>query len=82
MRNIALSVMARKGSGDGTAAKSLSVPPADLTAGHLWIHDDGELFWWLSHGIDSADGGQAMPGFSGVLDEDQRWGGDRLYSRA
>ncbi len=62
-----------EGSGDGTAAKSLSVPPADLTAGHLWIHDDGELFWWLSHGIDSADGGQAMPGFSGVLDEDQRW---------
>ena len=33
-----------EGRGDGLAAKGLPVPPADLTAGHLWMHSDGELF--------------------------------------
>jgi putative copper export protein/mono/diheme cytochrome c family protein len=61
------------GNGDGPAAKTLTIPPANLTAGHLWMHSDGELFWWLTHGIDSPEGGLAMPGFGGVLDEDQRW---------
>jgi putative copper export protein/mono/diheme cytochrome c family protein len=61
------------GAGDGPAAKSLPIPPADLTATHLWMHDDGELFWWLSHGIDNPAGGLAMPGFAAVLDTDQRW---------
>jgi mono/diheme cytochrome c family protein len=61
------------GAGDGVAAKSLKVPPADLTAPHLWMHADGELFWWLSHGIRSPEGAAAMPGFAGRLDEDQRW---------
>jgi mono/diheme cytochrome c family protein len=40
------------GRGDGPAAKTLPVPPADLTASHLWMHSDGELFWWLSHGME------------------------------
>jgi len=61
------------GAGDGPAAKSLPVPPADLTAAHLWYHSDGELFWWISHGMEAPDGGQAMPGFSSMLDDDQRW---------
>ncbi len=44
------------GAGDGPAAASLSVPPANLLADHLWGHSDGELFWWISHGIaDPAD---------------------------
>lgn len=61
------------GSGDGPAAKSLPIPPADLTAAHLWMHEDGELFWWLSHGIAGPDGHTVMPGFAGVLSDDQRW---------
>ena len=60
------------GRGDGPASKGL-VPAADLTADHLWMHSDGELFWWLSHGIDMPGGGTAMPGFAGVLSDDQRW---------
>ena len=62
-----------EGRGDGPAAKGLPIPPADLTARHLWMHSDGELFWWLSHGIDAPEGGQAMPGFASVLSEGQRW---------
>ena len=62
-----------EGHGDGPAAKGLPIPPADLTAGHLWMHSDGELFWWLSHGIDAPEGDQAMPGFAAVLSDDERW---------
>ncbi|MEI9984949.1 MAG: cytochrome c [Aliidongia sp.] len=63
-----------EGRGDGPEATGLPVPPADLTADHLWGHTDGELFWWLSHGIDApTGGGLAMPGFADRLSEDQRW---------
>ncbi len=62
-----------EGRGDGPAAKTLPVPSADLTAAHLWMHSDGELFWWISHGIEAPEGGMAMPGFADVLSEDQRW---------
>ncbi|RYI99264.1 MAG: c-type cytochrome, partial [Acetobacteraceae bacterium] len=61
------------GRGDGPAAASLAVPPADLTAAHLWEHADGEMFWWLTHGIPAPDGTPAMPGFAAVLSPDQRW---------
>jgi mono/diheme cytochrome c family protein len=61
------------GAGDGPAAKGLAVPPADLTAGHLWMHSDGELFWWIGHGMVSPEGAQVMPGFAATLDEDARW---------
>jgi putative copper export protein/mono/diheme cytochrome c family protein len=62
-----------EGRGDGPDAAALPVPPADLTASHLWGHSDGELFWWLSHGIEAPSGAMAMPGFAGELNEDQRW---------
>ena len=62
-----------EGRGDGPLAATLPVPPADLTAGHLWMHDDGELFGWLTHGIEAPQGGLAMPGFGAVLSEDRRW---------
>ena len=62
-----------QGYGDGTAARDLPVPPADLTAAHLWMHGDGELFWWLTHGIEAPEGGMAMPGFDQSLDPEQRW---------
>ncbi len=61
------------GQGDGPAAKGLAVPPADLTAAHLWDHSDGELFWWLSHGMDNPEGGLSMPGFADRLTEEGRW---------
>ena len=62
-----------EGHGDGAAAQGLPVPPADLTAAHLWMHEDGELFWWLSHGIEAPEGGMAMPGFAATLTPEQRW---------
>ncbi len=62
-----------RGRGDGTLAASLPVPPADLTAPHLWMHSDGEMFWWLTHGIEAPTGGLAMPGFADRLTAEQRW---------
>ncbi len=62
-----------QGRGDGEMADSLSEPPADLTAPHLWAHADGELFWWLTDGIKSPEGEQVMPAFGTVLSEDERW---------
>jgi mono/diheme cytochrome c family protein len=58
--------------GDGVGAKGLPIPPADLTAAHLWDHRDGQLFWWISDGMRGPDGGCVMPGFSS-LDERTRW---------
>ncbi len=60
------------GHGDGPLAHTLAVPPADLTAPHLWMHSDGELFWWLTHGIEGPRGGLVMPGFP-TLSDDDRW---------
>jgi putative copper export protein/mono/diheme cytochrome c family protein len=57
------------GRGDGPLAKGTPVKPADLTAGHIFEHSDGDLFWWISHGILSA----GMPGFAETLDAQQRW---------
>ena len=62
-----------EGRGDGPLAKSLADPPADLTADHLWMHSDGELFWWLAHGIEGPRGGLVMPGFAASLTDDERW---------
>ena len=61
------------GRGDGPVAKSLPVPPADLTAEHFWAHSDGELFWYISHGFETPDGLVSMPGFGGVLSSEARW---------
>jgi copper resistance protein D len=58
-----------EGRGDGPGAKDLQVPPADLTAEHIFGHSDGELFWWISHGM----AGGSMPGFASALDEMQIW---------
>ncbi|MDR3537352.1 MAG: CopD family protein [Acetobacteraceae bacterium] len=59
--------------GDGPAAAGLRDHPADLTAAHLLEHADGDLFWWLAHGIEDPEGGMAMPGFADQLNEAQRW---------
>jgi copper resistance protein D len=57
------------GYGDGPAAASLAVKPANLTGEHLFHHGEGTLFWWVSNGIE----GSAMPAFANILPEDQRW---------
>jgi putative copper export protein/mono/diheme cytochrome c family protein len=62
-----------EGDGNGPAAAGLRIKPADLTMPHLWEHSDGEMFWWLTHGIEDPEGGLAMPGFGDALPEDGRW---------
>lgn len=57
------------GYGDGPAAVSLPVRPANLTEEHLFHHGAGNLFWWLRHGI----AGTPMPGFGGQMTEPQMW---------
>jgi putative copper resistance protein D len=57
------------GYGDGQAAASLPIKPANLTGEHLFHHGEGTLFWWVSHGKP----GTPMPGFEGQLSESQRW---------
>jgi putative copper resistance protein D len=57
------------GRGDGPAAASLPIRPADLTEPHLFAHSPGDLFWWVSHGMDNG----VMPGFAAVLNANQRW---------
>ncbi len=61
------------GHGDGPRAAALALPQGDLTVPALSEHADGEVFWWLTHGIDSPLGGLAMPGFAKTLDADARW---------
>ena len=61
------------GQGDGIQAKGMRIPPADLTAPHLWDHPDGELYWWIAHGMPGPDGKPVMPAFSPALDDDTIW---------
>jgi putative copper export protein/mono/diheme cytochrome c family protein len=62
------------GAGNGPEAAGMRIKPADLTMPHLWEHTDGEMFWWLTHGIDDPEGhGLAMPGFGKMLSADDRW---------
>ncbi len=58
-----------RGHGDGPAAAGLARRPADLTATHAAHHTAGDLFWWLSHGIE----GSPMPGFGDRLTVQDRW---------
>jgi putative copper export protein/mono/diheme cytochrome c family protein len=62
-----------EGHGDGPLASQLPVRPADLTAPHLWGHRDGELFWWVSNGLQYTDRTQLMPAFAAVLPDTDRW---------
>jgi copper resistance protein D len=57
------------GEGDGPAAATSPVRPANLTGAHLFAQTPGDLFWWVS--IGRANG--AMPGFAPVMTARQRW---------
>jgi mono/diheme cytochrome c family protein len=61
------------GHGNGEQAAGLEVPPANLTEAHVLEHPDGEMFGWLTDGIEGPDGTLVMPGFGAVLTADQRW---------
>ena len=56
------------GHGDGPVAASLPIWPADLTQPHLFAHSTGDLFWWVSHGMDEG----VMPAFADVLSPNRR----------
>ena len=61
------------GRGDGEQAKALNLDPADLTAAHLWDHPDGELYWWIAHGVRGPKNQLVMPGFKPQLDDQTIW---------
>jgi mono/diheme cytochrome c family protein len=57
-----------KGAGDGVAAQTLSVKPADFADAKLMKSEtDGSLFWKMSNGRGP------MPGWKGTLSDTQRW---------
>ncbi|QBS36779.1 c-type cytochrome [Thermaerobacter sp. FW80] len=66
-----------EGRGDGPAAAGMLPPPADLTGVHVRQHTDGDLYWWITHGIE----GTAMPAFEDVLTEEERWAVIRFIRR-
>lgn len=57
------------GLGDGPLATSTRKPPANLSEPHTALHTPGDLYWWITHGMPKGP----MPGFAGVLDDEQRW---------
>jgi copper resistance protein D len=54
--------------GRGTASVGQNPAVSDLTADHIYEHTDGDLFWWISHGINDV-----MPGFASAIDDAGRW---------
>lgn len=56
------------GRGDGPAVAALATLPPDLTE-HVSHHREGDLLWWLKHGIP----GTPMPGFGGRIGDEGLW---------
>ncbi len=56
--------------GDGTGGLGQA---ANLRSPHIWSHPDGDLFWFISHGIAAHDGIPAMPAWRDSLSEEARW---------
>ena len=59
--------------GNGALAATLPISPADLTALHFWAHTEGDLFWYIAHGIEAAPGKPAMPAFGDKLSSGNIW---------
>ncbi len=53
------------GDGDGPAAASLPVPPADLSSAHAAAHADRDMIFWVANGI----AGSPMPAFGDTLSD-------------
>jgi hypothetical protein len=49
------------------------VRPADLTAEHVQMHRDGDLYWFIAHGFTAPDGTTLMPGFAPALSTEAIW---------
>jgi mono/diheme cytochrome c family protein len=62
-----------QGHGNGPVEASLPVRPADLTAEHVQMHRDGDLYWFIAHGFTAPDGTAVMPGFAPALSTDAIW---------
>jgi mono/diheme cytochrome c family protein len=56
--------------GDGVGGRGAV---ADLRLPHIWSHPEGDLFWFVSHGINEPDGTPLMPAFEPILPERTRW---------
>jgi putative copper export protein/mono/diheme cytochrome c family protein len=56
------------GRGNGPNALALDMATSDLTAAHVYAHSDGDLFWFIGHGM-----GDTMPGFGDAIDDQARW---------
>jgi len=59
--------LAGKGDGPWAIEERGSIP--DLSAPHMDIHTDGEIFWWITKGIPSLD----QPALGEELSESERW---------
>jgi mono/diheme cytochrome c family protein len=58
-----------KGAGDGKVAKSLPIPPVDLTRADLQAgRSDGSIYYTIRHG------NVIMPGYAHALTPEQAWG--------
>jgi copper transport protein len=60
----------KQGRGNGPAAASLAIKPPDYGSGHLDIHTDGDIFYWIQNGVSQ---GSPMPAFKGKLTDDEIW---------
>ncbi len=58
------------GRGNGPAASQLPFLPPDFGSGHLDIHTDGDIFYWIQNGPLP---NSPMPAFKGKLTDDQIW---------
>jgi mono/diheme cytochrome c family protein len=59
-----------QGRGNGPAAADLSIKPPNYGSGHLDIHTDGDIFYWIQNGISE---GSPMPVFKDKLTDDEIW---------
>lgn len=57
-----------EGRGDGPLREEMWPPPSPLTI-HVPWHADGEIYWFLTKGVD----GTAMPAFERTLTDEERW---------
>ncbi len=56
------------GRGGGPLGGTTQVRPANLLSGHLNVHTDGDIYYWISNGL---PGG--MPAWASTLSETDRW---------
>lgn len=59
------------GRGDGSAAATLPIRPADFGSGHLDIHTDGDIFYWIQNGLPIDN--SPMPAFGDELSDEEIW---------